>query len=474
MTIITQKTEEYTPSTPQNPPENGGGGGGAAPLDIHGNIAAPQNCRFGDGEGINPKLGSRHNSAARYENRFALLNTSRRLLPHFAVSKCLRFPTGAGVDVRYAEERARFGQLQTCKSVHVCPICGQTIAGHRKDEIATAIERWQERGGAVTMATFTLQHNAQQPLADVAGKLARAYRSLKDGKRWQTFKAGSALVGSIAATEYTYGLNGWHPHKHVLFLTDKPMSIQHMMWLKERWCAVVARAGGVAVKQACDVRPISAGGSGIGGYVAKNDWGAAHELALSPRKRSRADGGITPMGMLVDVASTGNAHSGARFVEYAEWTYRKNHIVWSRGLKARLGIDDQTDDEIVEEFTHEAEIVTRFERGAWYVILANEARHMVLATVEADDGALGLLNDYLALLGLPPQHPFIPPRSDYDAGAGDGSGFWRAGTLVVIQQMVLFELPARVSHWNQREKPPRYAPKRGAGWWRLQIGVFFP
>jgi hypothetical protein len=345
-------------------------------------------------------------------SRFFLQDAAAAILPNFAIARCCKHMMTSQVDVKYSDKsgRAAYGQLRVCNSVHVCPVCGPFIASGRKNEIQRAVDLWHGDYGRVYMATFTLRHTAEDSLDHVGSILNQAYRKMKMSKAWINFANRVGLQGSIAATEYTHGLHGWHPHKHVLFFVRESFGVGDQdQWLKARWIHCVEKLGGSALQQALDVRIVSLDGSAarLSGYLSKlSDWTVGHELALANRKTSRSKGGMTPIMMLAAVAG-GDNEAKWLFQEYAKYTYRKNHIVWSRGLKRFFGIVDETDSQVLAKAVSDMRIVTQFDRDTWYVILANRGRGEVLAAVEADRGGLRLLNVYLARLGLPPQESWV-------------------------------------------------------------------
>ena len=363
------------------------GGTSLHDLGIHGNIASLPSQR-----------------AKSLRSRFLLQSAARRLLPSFAVSSCMRVPVSSCVHVLWNPEvaRAHYALLQTCKSVHVCPVCATTICERRKQEIHHAATSWQESGGSLVMATFTLQHAVHDSLADIAGSLNSAYRFIKSGKKWAAFVHSSGLIGSIAATEYTHGEAGWHPHKHVLLFTrslsgDDFRNLE--AWLKVRWSHAIGRLGRFAsLAYGVDCK-LATANTVLTDYLVKatSTWTIADEVSKANVKQSRRVG-RTPMTLLSD--SLGDSRAGELFREYANWTYRKNHLVWSLGLKAHFNLAEQSDEGILLDEHRDTQLVVVLDRGSWYIILANDIRLEVLLKVEDDQGKVGLLTSYLAQFGV--------------------------------------------------------------------------
>jgi hypothetical protein len=320
----------------------------------------------------------------------------------------MRVPISSSVTVLYrsGDNHAHFDQLQTCKSVHVCPCCAPAIVERRRAELEQAVAAHLAAGGGLLFATFTLQHQHTDPLSDIDNTLRDAFRWLKKGAPWRRFADSLGILGSVAATEHTHGQNGWHPHKHVLFFTSAPVSgrqlAQARVTLRRRWQVAIARLGRFAHPQyGVDVQSSTDGRATIASYLAKanSSWMLADELTRANTKQARR-AGRTPAALLADYAD-GDTHAGALFQEYAEQTYRKNHLVWSRGLRSQFGLDEEkSDEEILAEQQRGSHLVVLFERNQWYVILGNDARAEVLECIEADQGGTTRLVDFLAGLGV--------------------------------------------------------------------------
>jgi hypothetical protein len=191
----------------------------------------------------------------------------------------------------------------------------------------------------------------------------------------------------------------------VLFFTQAPVSVRHLGWarvtLRQRWQVAIARLSRFAHPvHGVDVQSSTDGRATIANYLAKGStWALSDELTRANTKQARR-AGRTPPALLADYAD-GDAHAGALFQEYAEQTYRKNHLVWSRGLRSQFGlVEEKSDAEVLEEQQRGSHLVVLLERNQWYVILGNDARAEVLECVEADHGGTARLVTFLAGLGV--------------------------------------------------------------------------
>jgi hypothetical protein len=339
------------------------------------------------------------------KRRFTLVNIARDLLPDWSVAKCYRWTVGGMVEVLHHAEymRASYGGLMTCKSVHVCAMCGSKIAERRAQEIQQAVTRWTNEGGTVVLATFTLQHNHTDGLAALGSSLNEAYRKLHSGRPWRTFAEHFNIAGGITAREYTFGAHGWHPHLHTLWFHRKPVARRelHQMerWVQAAWKPALKSFGRFAeLRIGATVRM---GDEEIGHYVTKTGraWTVGDELAKANRKQARSKGSRSIIQLLADSGS-GDELAGLRFTEYAEYTFRRNALVWSKGLRSLVGVDEdeQTDEEIAGEQLADGRLLVILDRGQWQVVLGNDSRAELL--LEAAEGEISKVQSFLALLGV--------------------------------------------------------------------------
>lgn len=381
----------FLPQSPSSTSPGDARSGEMPPLVLHGSIAAATVPDW------------KHQDALK--RRFEMCNFARELLPEWSVARCHRVPQVAQVEVYHHSEymRASFGGLQTCKSIHVCALCGTKIALRRAEEIETAVTRWADRGGALVFATFTVQHDRQDGLAALAGAMNEAYRKLHSGRPWRTFVETYQIAGAITAREYTHGVNGWHPHLHTLWFTRKLVERRKLRemegWAQSAWKPALSRFG-----RTCELRygvQLRIGNPAIAEYLTKvgRSWTIGDELANANRKRGRGKGS-RPVAQLLADAGTGDELAGLRFVEYAEYTFRRNALVWTPGLRALVDLDqvEQTDEEIAAEQLAAGRLLVTLERGQWYVVLANDSRAELLLV--AAEGDTDRVQAFLQLLGI--------------------------------------------------------------------------
>lgn len=246
--------------------------------------------------------------------------------------------------------RAGLGGLVTCGSVWVCPVCSAKIAAKRALELEKLIGWNVDRGGSIALLTLTMRHHKGQRLHELRRGLTGAWRHITQSRGWKQAKAELGLDGYVRAIECTHsGENGWHLHIHALLIFDGPISqdLAELLALEvwERWSAGLARQGLTALQDhAVDLRMGDHALERLGKYINK----LAFE-AVGGRWKKGRKGGRTPFEILGDALATGLADDVELWWEWEQASKGMRQLVWSRGLKQRAGIDEQTDEEIAEE-----------------------------------------------------------------------------------------------------------------------------
>ena len=331
-------------------------------------------------------------------DRYRLQAYARDLLPVERVAMCHRIPRpGMDVSVLYApaHHSSHYGGLMVCGSLWQCPVCAAKITERRRLELQQAVAAWQAGGGYVALASLTLSHDHADNLRDVLARLSRAYRLLRASRWWRDWSAALGLVGYVRSLEVTWGAaTGWHPHYHVLFFV--PLLPHYELWdaLKRQWVGVVTAAGGYATYAAgCDVRYAD---GAVARYVSK--WGVEHELAKGPVKLGR-QGRSSPLALLAAYAD-GDADAGRRWLLYATGMHGQRQLLWSRGLRARLGLADECSDEdlAVAQVDEVAVILASLTPRQWRLVVAQDARGDLLAVARTGDPRI--VESFLLDLGI--------------------------------------------------------------------------
>lgn len=333
----------------------------------------------------------------RHAARFALWQvTDQRRLAY-----CGRFPANeVGVVVKATgtvadgSRRAGLGGVQSCGSVWACPVCSEKIQAERQGEVSEALRRWREdHDGSVTFLTLTMRHNAGHSLAALWAALSHAWARTTSsaGRHWQDDKHDYRIEHYLRVVEVTHGKNGWHVHVHCLLLHGNTLTDLELAGLQARlygrWeKALGSRGFQTSREHGIDLRRVG-DGDALGDYFTKTTYaGAAYEVTGSASKK--AGKGRTPFQILAEIVSpaqTSDTSENERL--WREWekvSKGRRQLVWSRGLRDLVGLNDElTDEEIVQADVGGDVLEYLYEE--WYPSKLASKVVQLLEAAEADD-----------------------------------------------------------------------------------------
>lgn len=307
---------------------------------------------------------------------------------------------------------AAFGGLETCGSVWSCPVCSAKILAARADELRSALETWDAQGGRVAMVTLTMRHRRNDDLALCWDALGDAWRAASGGySRVRAAKLAAGVEGWVRRVEATWGArHGWHVHVHALvFLRDGDRVDDLGAAMYAAWEARLDRVGLTPIRDrgGLDVKLLDLAGAveEVGAYVAKGAYNgerAALELT-GPGKLGRM-GNLSPW-QLLDAARTGDPFAGELWREWETTSLGRRALTWSQGLRERLQLDQEADDEELAD-DQAGDVVAVWRREDWPALrdAPTEDRNLLLRLVEyALDPieARQAVEAVVRLLGLP-------------------------------------------------------------------------
>lgn len=334
---------------------------------------------------------------ARFE-RFGMQSGVRKLLPDARTSKCLRLRTkGRQIEVVRSKEHksASYKGLQTCGSVWCCPVCAAKISERRRVELLAAMTQHQVQGGHVLLLTLTTPHYLGDDLGAVLAGQAKALSYFNGDRASRVLFEDMGCVGTVRALEVTHGRkravnNGWHPHYHLLLFVRSGLDLVGLrLRLYDRWFSACARAGVKPPSLEHGVRLDD--GSKAASYASK--WGLESEMTKGHTKK--ALDGETPFDFLRAYVEEMDKQAGALFVEFATVFKGKRQLFWSKGLKARFGIGEKTDDELAAEQDDHAVLLGSITLEQWRAVLRDQGRAIVLDLAERHgwEAAVAYMND---------------------------------------------------------------------------------
>jgi len=112
-------------------------------------------------------------------------------------------------------------------------------------------------------------------------------------------------------------------------------------------------------------------------------WTAAHELTKATVKLGR-NGSHSPL-QLLRLAAAGDDKAAKLWQEYAITLKGKEHLVWSKGFKKFLGIENKTDKQLVDQQEEIAVLLAQIDYDQWQIVLQQELRGPLLQVASAGD-----------------------------------------------------------------------------------------
>jgi len=314
------------------------------------------------------------------------------------VGKCNRVRIAPIVQVAVQGSTAHFHGIMRCANVWACPTCMLRIRIARAAEVTRAVTWHRERYGVdgCALLSLTVRHGLGDNLTALRAGVADVWRKVVNGAPWKRQAARYGLVGWIKALEVTAGPNGFHPHLHLVLLTERPLDDGFRAWLTERWQSKVADVLG-AKHVPNQERGVVVTALHESTYLTK----LGLELT-APTKEGRGSESRTPLQFLAD-ACDGDAASVATWRHYTEGMYGARMLTWSKGLKAVAGVADKSDAELVEGELGPETIVMDLPGADWdanrdkpgfKVGLLEAARSVV------QDGSVAMLDGFCLEYGL--------------------------------------------------------------------------
>lgn len=333
-----------------------------------------------------------------------------------------RYRHGGHAELRLNESgRGSYAGVVKCSSIWSCPTCSATIRQCRSVEIQTAVNKHLEDGGSILFMTLTLRHDGTMPLAFTLDALLSGFRKVIRGKPWDKWRNRLGLIGNIKSVEITLGdEDSWHPHLHVLLFAetkvDDDMLERFRAWLFPRWAEKLdavadewnesrtangQRKWVITPSEAhgVDLQRVDDHGKVIALYISKfqddkaqdsHTWEVSGEMARGDVKDGHEGDGdthINPFQLLDDECPLKMTAGERRrkWIEYVCFTSGRQCIRWSPGLKEHFGIDELTDDEIIEQQTQRSVMAWRIESAPYDEALKHNPKILAQAKHAIED-----------------------------------------------------------------------------------------
>jgi hypothetical protein len=321
------------------------------------------------------------------------------------IRSCGKAPLGSAIAIRKRDGVAHFAGLETCGSVHACPVCMAKILTRRAGEVSAAADNWYRAGNSVVMLNLTMAHDDAMRLGKLLKVVAKAWRNVQGTRRWRALRDCYELEHLIKSLEHTHGDNGWHPHLHVLVFFRGELTAAALAevgaYIKAKWSAELVKAG----YRPCDpVHGVTLvpcySAAEAGAYIAKTTDGRAvgNEMARADLKRGRGNH-RTPNEILENFRLTGDKRDLMLWREYERATKGHQRISWSNGARAELLPGPEESDEEIASEEVGGDLLGTVGRNDWYrkvvPVMGRPA-----AVLEAAEAGPGELRRVLAAVGV--------------------------------------------------------------------------
>lgn len=251
------------------------------------------------------------------------------------------YAVGEDVEIRVHRGRAFASGLKSCGKIWTCPTCSARIRARRQVELQAVAAAHVAAGGTLGMITLTIRHKKTMTIAETLDAVTESWKLVTNRSAWRSLRANCA--GYVRALEITHGLNGWHPHLHVLLFLKPCFSDVEASVTSEAlftsWSEGAAQALGIAptIERGFDFQFFGTDSAAAAAYVTK----VAKELTFADSKSGR-----DPFVLLDNDLPTDEQD----FIDYADATHRRKAITWSRGLREQFTSEpEQTDEDLAQE-----------------------------------------------------------------------------------------------------------------------------
>ena len=304
-----------------------------------------------------------------------------------------------------ARNKANFANVRVCGSVWLCPCCTQKIRTQRAAELDHTIRLHAERGGGAALSLLTVSHTRKNSLKSTLECLRTAFTQMTKQRYFKAFRERYGVLGYVKTLEMTYGKNGWHPHFHLVWITERPLTDAEHDQLDESlyqlWIQNVTKyTDRSVVHEANHVQKIR-NTDAIANYMAKS---IALELTHGQMKDGKHSA-RTPFQIAKDYTTTFNERDDALWCEYVDAIAGQRMITYSRSLSdlrtpeshatdEEIAMDDSIDDS-TEDSTpqEEGKLIASFDlpNTPWFNLwwYTSNERHKLLEALE-NDGETGM------------------------------------------------------------------------------------
>ncbi len=124
------------------------------------------------------------------------------------------------------DDNVNFVGQSHCKNPFCCPVCSAKIMEEYRSKIGSALDMLRDKFFGF-MVTFTIPHLKFMSCRETTDILYDTWKYFhqknftKNVHYYQEFSKAVGIKHWVRVCEYTYGVNGWHPHFHCIFWCER-------------------------------------------------------------------------------------------------------------------------------------------------------------------------------------------------------------------------------------------------------------
>jgi hypothetical protein len=234
------------------------------------------------------------------------------------------------------------------------------------------------------LGTITVSHKLSDNLSEVLAAVVGSWRSIQGWRVWRDVRQSVGLVGTINSLEVTYSVkNGWHVHKHILFVMDKKLNENQLDFFRQiifvAYQKALKRYGfDISKKRGVKITEVHADNLS---YVAK----VIKEVVQKGYKEARINN-LNPFDFL-DNSVLSCERSRHLFLEYVRNFTGRKQLTYSKGLRELFGLGvERTDEELaIDDYREGWELLAFVDAEKWRLIVKRGLRGQVLEIAKSGD-----------------------------------------------------------------------------------------
>lgn len=283
-----------------------------------------------------------------------------RILPNRKSAELHWFGPGKGKDGWYGGDKFSWTNIQRCGNQLLCYHCAGIIQARNRERLEKLFAWCKIHGYRFYFVTYTVQHGRNDKMVRLLPLMRDMLREVTQSESWRKH---TSYTAAVTALEATWGEDtGPHPHFHGIYIDTSgkkdPYTPQEIAarqeYISRKWCNAAKKHGLVKdfeIKRYLDMRAhaveVQAGtDENQVKYLSKV---LPFEMASPDTKAAREDSRMHYLGPggVNDLAMAGSRQHVLAWLDYKLAVKGVAAMYWTAGLKDMAGVDEQTDEKVV-------------------------------------------------------------------------------------------------------------------------------